>query len=235
MATSRKTTKKGRQTPRKMHPDGINATPNSLMSLSRSITNVMPDRFFTRLWYKGNQALPIAAAGQYSSYRWRPSAAYDIDPTLGSTATVGFNEFAAFYNQYRVTSSAIKVTATAGTAVFPRQLVVVPLNGDPGISPTLGTVVEWCNNPYSKVNFVGSLGTPPKSVSQKMSTEKIFGSKMVYNDDNFMSLTNNIPNNNWYWAIGISGPVPASSTETWLAQTEISIDIEFFSRKFLTS
>jgi len=110
----------------------------------------------------------------------------------------------------------------------------VPLNGDPGANPTAGTINEWQNNPYAKVKLMPTAGGPPVTLSQAISAEKIFGSKMVYYDDNFMAGTSAIPINNWYWAIGIAGGT-ASANEGFVLSVEITMQVEFFSRKYLSS
>jgi hypothetical protein len=72
------------------------------------------------------------------------------------------------------------------------------------------------------------------TLSTRMSTEKIFGSKAVYFDDNFSSLVTTIPANNWYWFIGvIAATTVASSALTVTISVEIELDVEFFCRKEL--
>jgi hypothetical protein len=217
--------------------DGISAQSNALSKLPRSVTNIIPDRLYTRLRYTGLQNLTILTTSTTAGIRYRPSAAFDIDPLLGSTATPGFAEFAAFYNGYRVTSSKIVVKAVnqingSGQGVL---MVVVPLNVDPTGSPSVAVVNSWIEQPYSIKNMIGVYGSPAVTLTETMSTEKIFGSKMVYFDDNFTSIVSSVPNNNWYWAIGaICATMPTTSLIVNL-YVEIDIGIEFFSRKALLS
>jgi hypothetical protein len=186
----------------------------------------------TRLTYKGYKNFTITAAAVSIAYRWQPSAAYDIDPLVGSTTVVGFTELTAFYNYYRVLRSR-NVVRVANASSVPATVVMLPLNSDPGASPSIATQQSWLNNPYSKIKVVPAAGGPVVSVSGSMSTEKIFGSKMVYFDDNFASLVNTIPTNNWYWAASVQVATAPGSTINFYVENDIYIDVEFYSRKAL--
>jgi len=212
--------------------DGNRAKHNMPLTIPRTIDAIMPDRMMTKLKYFGFTQFTIATTSTFSARRWVPSAAYDIDPTLGSTSTVGFNELALLYNNYRVISSRLRVRM-APQGSLPVQLVTVPLNADPGSSPLAATVNAWCNNPYGKVKLVGVSGAPTQTISTTMSTERIYGSKMIYFDDNFASLVNTVPNNNWYWAVAVISGVNPSSALVCTVEIDIEVHVEFYSRKVL--
>lgn len=195
----------------------------------------MPDRYITRLRFVGLGNLTIPTTSTVAGGRYRPSAAYDIDPLIASTSTAYFAEFAAIYNSYRVNSSTLRVKATnqvntSGQGII---VVIVPLLEDPGASPTASVVGSWLEQPYSKKSMVGTAGSPAVNIEQTMSTEKIFGTKAVYFDDGHSSLVTTNPSLNWYWAIGAicaTAPVSALIVNTYL---EIEIEVEFFQRKAL--
>jgi hypothetical protein len=182
-------------------------------------------RFWLSLAVTANSSTPAPA------YRFKPTAAYDVDPNVASTATPGFSEMAAFYLSYRVKGSRIKVqvvnqSSTAG------ELIVVPLNLDPGAAILPNTVISWKSNPYSKFNMISTAGGPVTTVSQQMTTRKIYGNKMTDYDDNFSSPTSSTPVNNWFWAIGVY--TMATTTSTFLLDLCIDMDVEFFDRRYLT-
>lgn len=164
--------------------------------------------------------------------RWAPTAAYDVDPTLGSTTVVGFTELASLYGVYRVVRSHI-IFRVANMSLQPVQMILVPLNLDPGSSPSLATVDSWFNNPYGKVKLVPYRGGPTVSMKHSMSTEKLYGTKMVYFDDNFASAVTTIPQNNWYWAIALRSPVAVPAGSDYVIEVDITMDVEFYSRKNL--
>jgi hypothetical protein len=226
---SKRTTKQNPQL-----TDGIQGTrKNFLLTVPPQIFT-LPDRIAVRLSYKGFTSFVISTGQAHFARRWQPSAAYDIDPILGSTSTVGYAEWAAFYSNYRVNSSTL-VARFANTADTPCQGIIIPLNADPGSSPSLAVVNEWQNNPYGVVKLIPSTGAPCVTCQRTMSTEKIYGSKMVWFDDNFASLTNNTPVNNWYWGVGVVTPGTQPSNYTVYVEVDITIDVEFYTRKILTS
>lgn len=215
--------------------DGISAQANAMTRLPKTVTSIMPDRFYTTLKFYGYGNLTIPPAAQTKGARYRPTSAFDIDPILGSTATPGFSELAAFYSNYRVTSSSMRLEANNSSTASGALIVLCPLNQDPGASPTDAVVQSWIEQPYAMVKAIGTAGSPAVVISKMMSTEKIFGSKMVYFDDNFQSLVTTNPVNNWYWGIGAIVPIPAAAAQTINCLIEINIGCEFFSRKILSS
>lgn len=198
----------------------------------RSFGSIMPDRLMTRLRYKGIQKFTISTTTLHTSRRWSPTSVYDVDPLLGSTATAGFNELASFYNSYRCLASSVIVRA-ANMSTTPVMVILIPLNVDPGSAPTLVTVQAWIDNPYGKNKLVAYRGGPVSTLSSRMTTEKIYGSKMIYFDDNFASLTNTIPNNNWYWAIALLASDAVTADTDVLMEVDITMDVEFYDRKLL--
>lgn len=216
--------------------DGLLAgAPNAFLTLPKTVTQIFPDRFVTRLTYNGYAILSIAAGAQHATRRWAPTSAYDVDPLLGSTTMVGFNEFASIYGNYRVFHSKMTVkfsNTSTGTAV---QGIIIPLNTDPGSTPLLAVVQEWINNAYNKHGSIPLRGGPVMRLSRSMSTEKIFGSKSVYFDDDFASLVTTVPANNWYWALGIVSPTVAAAAADVAIEVDLQIDVEFFSRRNLAN
>jgi hypothetical protein len=233
--TRNKNTKKVRKPNLSTLNDGVLAQPNALVRLPKSVSSIMPDRFYTTLKFFGYGNISVAIARQANGARYRPTAAYDIDPALGSTATPGFSELAAFYANYRVTSSRMRLEANSSSAASGAIIVLAPLNQDPGAAPSDATIQQWIEQPYSKLKAMGVAGSNAVVIEKTMSTEKIFGSKMVYFDDAFTSAVTTNPTNNWYWAIGAIVPVPAVAIQTINVLIEIYIGVEFFSRKVLSS
>ena len=227
---------------RKFNPDdGNRSIGNSFQTLPRTYKNLgilgMPDRYITKLQYNGLGNLTVPTTGTSVGGRYRPSSAYDVDPLLGSTATPYFSEFAAIYSSYRVVESrfVVKTTAQVNTSGQGVLMVITPLNLDPGASPSGATVNSWLEQPYAKKGMVGTAGSPELVLDQVMSTEKIFGSKMVYFDDNFSSSTAGIPTNNWYWGVGAivaTAPISALIVNVFLS---VTMEVEFYNRKQLQS
>jgi hypothetical protein len=218
---------------KKSQTDGISGQrSNSLVTLPRSVGVIMPDRMYTKLRFYGLGAISIVASVGLGA-RYRPSAAYDVDPVAASTATPGFSEFSSFYNNYRVTCSRATIRFVNPSAAVGAQVVLCPLNADPGASVASPTVAAWVSNPYAKTKLLGCGGSKSETLSCFMSTEKIYGSKMVYNDDNFSSLVSTVPVNNWYWGLGVL--IPSIGTVSITTDIIIEMGIEFYSRKMLVA
>lgn len=228
-----KKSKRGKSRRRNNVTDGISATSNALTRLPKSVTNIVPDRMYTRLRFIGYGNLSITTITTVASARYRPSSAFDVDPLLGSTSTPGFAELAAFYSNYRTTSSRCRIVANNASAQQGALITLTPLNVDPGVSPSVAVINSWIEQPYAKSKICGTAGSPAVTIVSEMSTEKIFGSKMVYLDDNFQSLVTTSPVNNWYWAISATTPIGPSSTQTVNVLIDIELGVEFFSRKAL--
>jgi hypothetical protein len=215
------------QKKKKSNTDGIISASNRYVSLPAKNGLIVSDRIITRLSYCGITALAVPLGG-VAAIRYRPSAAYDVDPNLGSTSVPGFNELAALFFNYRVFYSRIIVKAVGGVA--PTSIVLLPLNADPTSAPGALTVQSWTSNSYRDYRLIPAQGGPTITLVREMSTEKIFGSKMVLFDDNFASATNTIPVNNWFWAIGAINSAGGLATTCTLT-IEVDMGVEFFTRR----
>jgi len=144
----------------------------------------------------------------------------------------GFTELSALYNSYRVTVSRIKVETINPSVLTPLEVVVCPTNLDPGASPSGAYCGSLKLQPYAVSKQTGLAGSPKTTVDCTMSTEKIFGSSMVYYDDNFSSLVTTVPNNNWFWVVGFvtANLIPTNSVQFTVT---IEVGVEFFDRVVL--
>jgi hypothetical protein len=217
---------------RRQTSDGIPAQANQMIKIPRN-TFIMPDRLYTKLVFSGSNTATILAASNSVAVRFRPSSAFDVDPTIGGTTMPGFTELGLLYSSYRVTSSRIIVKSVLGTSspAGTPTCVVLPLNLDPGGSPSAATVVSWPGNPFSNYKLLPTTGATVTTQVCSMSTEKIFGSKAVYFDDNYTALVSASPVLNWYWAIGFVISPSVASNVSVAYSIEIESGIEFFERK----
>lgn len=195
---------------------------------------IVPDRLVTWLRWSIQKSYSLGA-GTAASFRYRPTAAYDIDPLLGNTALPGLTELSTLYENYRVHESKIQVLcANTSSTVMPR-LTVVALNDDPTSSPSTSIMTSWWDNPYSKSRDVPLVGGPPAIVTLAMTTKRIRGTNSVLYDIAYEGNAANggIPANNWYWGVALVAPV------TMAVAIPVTIDIwvklEFYQRTRLLS
>lgn len=194
------------------------------------INRVFPPRMPVKLKYWGQQVLSLAASLS-ANYRWRPTAAFDVDPALGGTSMAGFAELAGFYATYRVSASQIKVTVNNPSGVSPVTVIVLPMNADPTNAFGAANIIASMGNPYAKSKLTSLLGGPPSVIENSMTTVKIFGDSEVFYDHNFTSLVTTVPTNNWFWNLCLYAP--AFIATNIVCQVEITVDCEFYDRNFL--
>lgn len=235
----RQAVRKGQRKPsKKNNTDGALAQPfqATRLPMYRPLGLIVPDKMYSRLKYSGIQQITVAIGSAASAVRWRPSSVFDVDPLLGGTTIPGFTELSGLYGSYRTTRSNIKLEVAPQDTSRVSSVVVVPLNVDPGSGPSAATQASWTMNPYAIYEITGTAGSPNIRINNSMSTEKIFGSKMVYFDDAFSSLVTTSPTNNWFWAVSIiTGFTVAVSNYVTTILLDLEIDVEFFNRKSLTS
>jgi len=232
-STSKKTIRS-----KKNNTDGALAQPfqATRLPMYRPMGLIVPDKMYSRLKYSGIQQITVAIGAAASAVRWRPSSVFDVDPLLGGTTIPGFTELAGLYGSYRTTRSNIKLEVAPQDSARVASVVVVPLNVDPGSGPSAATQSSWTMNPYAIYEITGTAGSPNIIIKNSMSTEKIFGSKMVYFDDAFSSLVTTSPTNNWFWAVSIiTGFTVGGSNYITTILLDLELDVEFFNRKSLTS
>jgi hypothetical protein len=181
-------------------------------------------KFWTQLGF-------VLTTNTFANYRYRPTAAFDVDPALGGTSMAGFAELSAFYQTYRVSKSSIKVTLINPSATLPVTLIVLPMNADPTNSFGVANIIASMGNPYASSKTSGTEGSRPPVVSSSMTTKQIFGDAEVLFDHNFTALVNTVPNNNWFWNVCVLSPAVIATAV--YAIVEIEVDCEFYDRNFL--
>jgi len=206
-------------------------TQNNYVAPLRTTLLGFPDRMATTLsFFSAPSFAPIIGVSAYS-YRYQPSAAQDVEPLLGGITMPGFDEFAQVYSSYRVLGSRIKCKVS-GIGVTPVTVIVLPLNADPGATPTAAQIISWRGQPYAMSKLTGSAGSPAIEIENSMTTAKIFGSNMVESDDNFAALVSTVPVNNWFWAIGIYQNF-VFVAQPVVSDIQVLVDVQFYDRKYL--
>lgn len=194
---------------------------------------VAPNSVLVRLTWIDTNTQINNSGSNFVSKRYRVNGTYDLDPLVGGTAVAGFNEWAAIYHRYRVVSARIDSFLANLDSNFV-QAVMLPLNVDPGSTPTIGQIQSWPMQPFSKTTQLSARGGMDRSkLSMTVSIPKFSGVKGAIYDDSFTSIINTVPTNLVFVALGFLS-LGGNFTSGIAATTTVSMDVEFFERNELT-
>jgi hypothetical protein len=184
-------------------------------------------RYRCSLRYHGN--ITINNAGfTAANVRYIPTFAYDVDPTVGSTAMPGFTELGTLYRVYRVNGAQISCSFSNREA-FPVEVYVSAVNSDPGANYSVGTAQTYCAQRTSKSMEIGPLtGNGIGTLKDRQLTSRFGGAVNTLTTDFYVGTTGGTaPSNNWYWTVGVIS-VPSNLSAGVQLRVVMDIDLEFF-------
>jgi len=196
-----------------------------LMGKNRTLINgalPLPARTLVKTRFEVSTVINGITA-HFANLRYSPTSCYDVDPTLASTAMPFFTEMMALYRYYRTARSKIAVHF-ASTEIFPITAYICPVNFDPGASTA--NYQNYLSNPSSKVTMLGPLtGNGTATLEHHASTDQFAGAKWTQTQDPYSAQGTAVPNNNWFWIVGIASPTVVFSQVCYVS---VVIDIEFW-------
>lgn len=193
---------------------------------------LVPDMSFVKLKYV--TALSISAAlGANATYVFRGNSCFDPDFTGVGTQPFGFDEYSAFYQNYRVLGSSVKLLVTNNiSGAFP-LVAILP-------SPISNPTADYYNlygNPYVKkiLNPAGNSQGEVKQLKHYISTRKILGlTKEQMGDSSYGPLVTANPGISWYWVIAGQDILLAGDLDVFI-YVEITYYTEFYIRRELVA
>lgn len=200
--------------------------------------SAFPRRLFCKLRFQDDTNLSFPTANSAQNIRYRPSSAYDLDPTIASTATIGFSEWATLYQYYRVHAVTVKISVYNQSNI-PVGIVLFPSNTDPGNGLAWNQLREYSANPGGIMKVAHSLTGAPSAciIRKKYTADFVLGSDTYKYDDSYASLTNGSPGNNWY--VGFGAFSLEGAAVNWTGKidytVELIVNVEFYEPKLLTS
>jgi hypothetical protein len=195
----------------------------------RAVNTVVPDEMDVRLIYPIDT--PLFSAGTLASLRWTPNAAYDVDPTLGSTSTPGYAEWAAFYTYYRVVRYTVETTVVNDEA-FPVTVFSINTNEDPGTSGASYT--DFATQPFSKWMILAAKGGMDRaSFKHDVSCSKLLGSNAVQQADSLRALVNGVPADLLYYAVGVRSGTGGVLANGVYIHSHLTMYVKFYGRQNL--
>jgi len=177
-----------------------------------------------------------SSTGGLSLQVFSGNGCFDPDITNAGSQPLGFDQWAAFYNRYRVLASAIfadyiSPDATTNDAQTIRVCLV------PSASSTTFTNFEAAaSEPYAVSKFVNGVIPNGASRLSAMMETAVFNGRTkqgVLDDDNLSAATTANPADLWYWHLYSSTVDPSASTSGDIIGT-VSYLVDFFDRSLLS-
>lgn len=191
--------------------------------------SIVPDQYMCKLKYNQRVVL-TCTTGTMGTNVFRGNSLYDPDLTGIGQQPNGYDQLSGLYQKVRVTGSKVKVRnisqgSTNATSQY--DLVLVPLVE----APSWSTIEDAISTPYSRSIMVGNSNTEPKVISNFISTKKIFGEKVV-DDDDFAHDSASNPADQFYWYLS-GQAIDRSSTVSVICEVSITYYCTFFQRQAL--
>ncbi len=165
---------------------------------------IVPPSMITNLVFQSTAHNPLNNAGlTYASVRFRPTSAYDVDPTLGGTSMPGYNELSGLYGKYRVLRWRTEVVAS--NLELDNQLFLVVFHSNFDLGNNYSQVQSQFGNSFSYYKAMSPKGGLDRAKIRTpwISARALVGSDSVYLDDDYAANTNASPTNNSYVNIAI--------------------------------
>lgn len=179
-----------------------------------------------KLMYRKTDKITNGLGGVVSK-SFHTNAAYDVDPSVGSTETLGFDEYSQLYSYYRVIGYSYECTVINPTD-YPILFSALNTNLDPSVSGT--NYALYSTNPHCKSKLVSTIGSPNTHTfrgSHKIS--QIVGSSAPETADSFRSTVSHNPSDLTWFAI--AGESIGGSDITFVYDFKIYLHVRFYGRE----
>jgi hypothetical protein len=185
----------------------------------------MPPRLRTTLRFCKNFTLNNAGI-VFGNVYFIPTFAFDLDPTLGSSAVPFFTELGGMYTKYRVNGFNSQVSFS-NLDELSYTVYLALCNVNPGNNTT--HYPGFLSNPRTKsgsIGWAGGNGLRDLSISASQKDYAGYTNSMKVLDSTVGSTSGTAPLNDIYLLVGYQGP-SAAVLGLWV-NMKIDIDIEFF-------
>ncbi len=190
---------------------------------------IMPDELDTRLLYR-NLFLLNNVGGGFAAKEFKSNDAYDVDPALGSTETLGFDEYAALYSYYRVIGISWKLVVS-NADVTPSNVYVLNSNLSPSTAGT--NYLLYSSNPYCYSHLLGpSTGDSNHTFKGSLSFSRLLGSNNVETADSFRAVTTGNPVDLLYFSIGVDTTAAGGTLPNGVVcDLSLTLHVRFYGRE----
>lgn len=187
---------------------------------------VSPDELDVKLMFRKTAYINDAGANLVTK-EFYANGAYDVDPSLGSTETYGFDEYAALYSYYRVVGYKYSCTFV-NQGQDPMMCYVLNTNTSPASSGTRYDL--YSTNPYCKSKLVNANANTATTLSGSIQISRLLGSRAVETADTLRALTTSVPVDLIFCSIGAES-ISASAGIYFSYDFKITMKIRFYGRE----
>jgi hypothetical protein len=194
-------------------------------SFSNTVIGI-PDSIRTTLRYSMVNTA-VHSSGTAQVYRFRGNSVYDPDYTSTGHQPVGYDEFSAFFQYYRVVASKIHLLMAGITTDTPVIVTVRPVRELVATSSWIPAVEA----PRCAFEFVPTVYIPTVHLHNHATMREIF-SGQDSTDQDFGSVNTANPSKEWYWEI-LSQTYDGTSSASVRYQVVVEYDVIFSQKQVL--
>jgi len=172
---------------------------------------ITPPQLIVKLRYKVKQQL-VNVGGALASHSYNLNGVYDVDPSVGSTATPGFAEWMTLYGSYQVINTKVDLTicnlegASDGAGIKQPLQVYWLASRTVIASNSLGSGTNDPSNRFGGVSMISAVGGQDRfRVTRTINMAALYGNAMNYwgTVNNFQGTSVSNPSTEMQFAIGI--------------------------------
>lgn len=208
---------------------------NKASKRKMGLTTGIPDRYLMKMKYSTSITMEDTTGGLTAWYTFRGNSIYDPDYSSVGGQPLGRDQWANFYNYYRVGGSKIKCQILNLNTTTATSTIIVTVN--PTLLEMGGTIGATAlpEYPYCRYALLpaASGGNLPKVINNYISTKKVFGVPTIM-DDNFRSGMGGNPTNQWFWNIQATNIAATSETFSCLMLVTITYYVDLHERATLS-
>lgn len=201
-------------------------------------TLIVPNRKFIKLRYIETSTSTLSGGATSTYLNYKVNDAYDVASAVGSTAMPGYAEWSAFYSKYRVHASKVKFTAH-NESINPYYMGLFYTVPPTVFATSWGNFMETRGNPHSKVKMLSSSSNTgsKQTITMYRKHAGLFGDKLEYlADQAYAGTVSSHPSSIVYatvWLGSYDGVTNLPAITPF--NIEVTLWLEFYSRKYLTS
>lgn len=158
---------------------------------------------------------------------FNPNAAYDVDPSLGSTSTDGYDAYALLYTYYRVIGYRYTIEVVNNET---SPVIAYCFNTNTAVS---GSALDLqAGGAYSATAMLGpaNSGSSKHTFRGSVQCSKLLGSIEAETDASMRSLTTGVPSDLLYLSVWAQTSTIGTLTNGVSYMVKITMDIRFYGR-----